>query len=255
MSTPPAPQPVEIESLLHRRTDLSTFLVHLTKNSERAGSARENLLAILSNREIQAVSSFGLAARATQGTPYEESQKVVCFTETPLEHTWMLCQPITGRSVNLSSYGIAFTKDWARERGVNPIWYIDITPGHDWLTKPIENLINQALAASTEPLSQTGNAIPDILRLTPFMEPMGEGIRSKDGTPYRKDFSWEREWRHQGDLHFPTDAIVAILAPEADHGPFVRDLNRRRRPGTTPPLLDPNWSLERMIVALAQADR
>ncbi|WP_219459996.1 abortive infection system antitoxin AbiGi family protein [Nonomuraea rhizosphaerae] len=201
------------------------------------------------------MTSFGPAAAITRSTPYEASQRAVCFTETPLEHTWMMCQPIAARSVRLSSYGVAFAKDWARRRGVNPIWYIDITPGHDWLTNPLDRLIKEAIAQlALSPIHPTSD-VPDILKLTPFMEQMGTGTRSTDGASYRKDFSWEREWRHQGDLNFTVDDVVTILAPETDHVSFVRDLSAQRSAfERTPPLLDPNWSLERMIIALAQAD-
>ena len=32
------------------------------------------------------------------------------------------------KQVNLEPFGVVFTKIWARERGVNPVWYIDATP-------------------------------------------------------------------------------------------------------------------------------
>ncbi|SDM26427.1 hypothetical protein [Nonomuraea jiangxiensis] len=255
MSYPPAHQPVAVENLLHRRSDLSTFLVHLTRDRAGGVSARESLLAILRDQQVQAVNSFGPAAPLLKGTRFEDSQRAVCFTETPLEHTWMMCQPIAGRSVRLSSFGLAFTKEWARRRGVNPIWYIDITPGHDWLTVPIDRLVQEALGEPALPFTQPNGDLPDILRLTPFMEQMGTGTRSSDGANYRKDFSWEREWRHQGDLVFSLNDVMTIFAPESDHASFARDLHARQpAQERIPPLLDPNWSLERMVIALTQTD-
>lgn len=56
------------------------------------------------------------------------TQNTVCFTETPLEHAWTMCVDIEGRSIRFNGYGLAFTKTFARLQGVNPVWYLDITP-------------------------------------------------------------------------------------------------------------------------------
>jgi hypothetical protein len=67
--------------------------------------------------------------------PAQQSQRVVCFSETPLEHVYSLVADIEGRQINLEPYGIALTKLVARRIGVNPVWYVDMTPaGHEWLT-------------------------------------------------------------------------------------------------------------------------
>ncbi|MFE0156853.1 hypothetical protein ACFWY5_57680, partial [Nonomuraea sp. NPDC059007] len=161
-------------------------------------------------------------------------------------------QPITEFHIS----DLAFTKEWGRRSGVNPIWYIDITPGHDWLTVPIQRLVQNALAAPAQPFTQPHGDLPDILRLTPFMEQMGSGVRSSDGVVYRKDFSWEREWRHCGDLAFTLSDVTAIFAPEADHDQFAADIHAiHTGDQPIPSLLDPNWSLERMIIALARPSR
>ena len=49
-----------IEELLHRRPDLSTFVVHLTRNHQ-GRSARENLLSILQDQRISARTPLGMA--------------------------------------------------------------------------------------------------------------------------------------------------------------------------------------------------
>lgn len=170
-----------IEELLHRRTDLSTFLVHFTRETDAApGSARDKLLNILRTRRLQARSAYGMATELAARFPeVAATQKVVCFTETPLEHAWMMCQEIDERRrVQFDGHGVAFTKTFARRKGVNPVWYLDMTPsGHDWLTEPIRELVGQAVADAT----WQGAAGPDpeqlagapILRLTPFVEQMG----------------------------------------------------------------------------------
>ncbi len=235
-----------IEELLHRRTDLSTFVVHFTRDSEDA-SASDNLLNILLTRRIQARSALGMAKHLAERFPeVAATQAVVCFTETPLEHAWMMCSQIDGRSIEFNGYGIAFTKAWARRRKVNPVWYLDITPGHDWLTEPIRELLDEAVRKATPPRSEPeGWALADapILRLRPFIEQMGPTLTA------RKEFWWEREWRCVGDLVFATDDIV-VFAPEDEHEAMNQRLRSARR--NLPAFVDAQWGLERMIASLTE---
>jgi hypothetical protein len=243
-----------IEELLHRRTDLSTFLVHLTRTGDDGVTARDHLLSILVDCELRRGQPMGLAAglaaqhRFDQPT-FCDSQRVVCFTETPLEHTWMMCSDIDNRQMRFEPYGLSFTKTWARVVGVNPVLYVDITPtGRDWLTNPINNIVNAAAAAG-----QFGH---DIFRITPFVETMGRLGEAEGRRP--KEFSWEREWRSADiDLTFLPARIVAVLVPEEDHQAFAADLAARLQldPALYAGLryLDPRWGLERMIAALAGA--
>ena len=76
-------------------------------------------------------------------------QRTVCFTETPLEHAWMMCRPIADRRFRFNGYGLAFTKSFARRQGANPVWYLDISQrGRDWLTGPFNRLIDAAGASA-----------------------------------------------------------------------------------------------------------
>lgn len=255
----------DIEELLHRRPDLSTFVVHFTRDQGDT-RARENLLDILTEGHLQARNVFGMASKV-QIRQVKKTQKVVCFTETPLEHAWMMCQPIRGRQVAFDGYGLAFTKTFARRNAVNPIWYLDITPGHDWLTTPVEELLDQVMRAfEDKEIDADELAQSPIFGLTPFLEQMGP---MKDPAK-RKEFWWEREWRHVGDLRFAPDEVVVAFAPEADHEElraelldhaarlstegeedydpeFARQLRRlaNRR------LVDATWGLEHMIGTLA----
>jgi hypothetical protein len=251
--------PERIEDLLQRRSDLSTFLVHLTRDSADR-TARDNLLAILLERELKAISPMGMAVDVAKDDPaFAETQKVVCFTETPLEHVWMLCEDIENRTVQLRPYGLAFTKTWARRHRANPIWYIDITPsGHEWLTNPINEMLKaaaagQAVVSSWPPntWAKTDLAHAPIARLTPFFEQMGKPAE------IRKEFWWEREWRRVGDVGFQWHEAVAVFVPENDHVAFSQLLEAGRTIRSLPALprpwrfLDPAWGLERMIAALA----
>jgi hypothetical protein len=248
----------KIEQLLHRRTDLSTFLVHLTR-SDGDVPAREQLMDILIELRLRAGEPRGMASELSKShQDVYESQRVVCFTETPLEHAWMMCEQIDGRQVKLEPYGIAVTKTWGRRNGVNPVMYIDITRGHDWLTKPIEELVKAAVAGHSVRQQWDGTwarttlADSPILKITPFFEQMG-----KPGD-IQKEFWWEREWRHVGDLTFRSPNLVVVFVPEDEHTTFISDgIARAHSQGYSVEhfpnlrLVDPRWGLERIVASLA----
>jgi len=129
-------------------------------------------------------------------------------------------------------YGIAITKKLARKNEVNPIWYVDITPGHDWLINPINDLINEAI---------NDNIFTDskISQITPFIDQMGDNRRTGGSL---KEFWWEREWRHVGNFNLPRH--VLILCPESDFSEF-ETLAKTHDPIVK--CIDPNWGLEKII--------
>jgi hypothetical protein len=188
-----------IREIIARRTDLGTFLVHLTRGDD----PRESLESMLAANRIEARSPFGSAWQKLRDADLPtESQNCVCFTETPLEHTHLLLGEILGRDIQLKPYGIAFPKKLGRRIGVNPVWYVDITPGHDWLMNPVNSLIDDAIETGEFPWSA-------IEKIAPFVEQMGHQPGG-----FTKEFWWEREWRHRGDLFLPGRVIV--LCPEAE---------------------------------------
>jgi hypothetical protein len=240
----------KIEDLLQRRNDLSTFLVHLTRDTGTE-TARANLLRILDREVVEARSVYGMGkAYEDVDSEFQNSQRVV-FTETPLEHVWMMCQDIESRSMHFSHYGLAVTKSWARRNHINPVWYLDISSrgGPDWLTQPINRLLERAYDDSVED-EEAPLADSDIAKIAPFIEQMGP-MRSGG----RKEFWWEREWRHVGHLHVPWQHIVAVFAPNNQHSRLLEQMTEGVSPKyTAPPLLDPRWGLERMIASLAHID-
>jgi hypothetical protein len=235
---------VDIGQLLRKRRDLSTFVVHFTRKRDDGIGAGKNLKGILRSETIEARSAYGPAASVLNETKSRElgSQKCVSFSETPLDHLDCLTSEITGRRVSLSPFGIAITKTTARRMGVNPVWYVDITPGHDWLMKPINQLLEEELKRrrkfSRSPLA----------KLTPFIEQMGSGL-GRSGYGYRKEFWWEREWRHPGDFRFTLPLIAMGFAPQhriKEFENFTKNLGRKL------PFVDPNWGLDKMITHLAE---
>ncbi|WP_197078130.1 hypothetical protein, partial [Gordonia sihwensis] len=106
-----------IEEMLHRRNDLSTFIVHFTKQDPAGATGLDQLKSIVTSQQLEARTAYGAAKEST----HAESQKVVCFTETPLEHTWtMLADLQEKRATRFEPFGLAFTKSYARRRGCNP---------------------------------------------------------------------------------------------------------------------------------------
>ncbi len=114
-----------IEKILVRRSDLSTFLVHLTRRNDTE-TARDCLESIITSRRLKARNPFGPTVRklTSAGLP-TDSQKCVCFTETPLEFLYLMLEEVEERRMRFEPYGIAMTKRQGRERGVNPVWYME----------------------------------------------------------------------------------------------------------------------------------
>ncbi|GAA1133122.1 abortive infection system antitoxin AbiGi family protein [Nocardioides aquiterrae] len=247
--------PKAIEELLQRRTDLSTFLVHLTRAVQDGPTALDNLKSMLTNCVIEARTPFGQARFHDPHLFLSASQKVVCFTETPLEHAWMMIEDIAqDRQVKFEGYGIAVTKTTARKMGANPVWYSDFSRwGEPWPSAAVDKLIAQAVERA-EIKAQAGSTYDEalseepIFQLTPYFEQMGP---MQGGL--RKEFWWEREWRKVGNFNMNLPSrIVAVLAPEGQHAHLKEYLQQEAPVWNGRPLLDPTWGLERMVVALAR---
>ena len=48
------------------------------------------------------------------------TQKCVCFTETPLEYVYLLCEEIENRQIRLEPYGVALPKSSVDSRESTP---------------------------------------------------------------------------------------------------------------------------------------
>lgn len=179
----------------------------------------------------------------------ERSQKVACFTETPLQFLRLMCEDIEHRANDFAPYGVAFTRTFARAEGLNPVWYIDrhYTPGvyREWLINPIWNMINSAAALDLPP-----DALAElpIFKLTPFIQTMG---RSKEGQ--RQEFWWEREWRKVGDLTFLPSKAVVVLAPDVEHAE-LRDLVKDIPGYRNMRLVDVSWGPDQIEQVLDGLD-
>lgn len=232
---------MKIEDLLSKRSDLSTFLVHLTR-SHAGVTAKERLHRIITSQRLDIGDAMGLAVSTlAAGQLNADSQRCVCFTETPLENVKFMLGAIEGRQCQFEPYGVAITKRQGRENGVNPIWYVDITPGHDWLTGPLNNLVDEALAS--------GKPFKDcpISKITPFIEQMGTGAKPEGGG-YRKEFWWEREWRSTSSVSLGWRFLV--LCPEEEFD-GLNEIVKLLDVALKVKFIDPRWSLEQIIASLA----
>jgi len=234
---------MDILDLLRKRSDLSGFVVHFTRRGSDAISPEKNLKSILKTQTIEARTPFGAATRLLESKKKRDlgSQKCVSFSETPLEHLDCFTQPVPNRSICLSPYGLAFAKMTARRMGVNPVWYVDITPGHDWLMNPINELLRKEVRRARR------FARSPLARIAPFIEQMGSGV-SRDGFGYRKEFWWEREWRYRGNFHFLLEDVTLGFAPALRIDPLEKFAAKL---GTRISFVDPKWSLDKIVAHLS----
>ena len=234
-----------IRDILHRRTDLSTFVVHLTRATDSA-SAIEVLAEIASSHVLKAGRAFGWAR--DHDDPAEQShrsQRCVCFSETPLEHINLLLGSIEpAREIVMEPYGLALPKMLARRSAINPVWYVDMSPGRDWI---LRDALDALVASTVETAKNSGRPFGDyyLARITPFIDHMG----TWPSTGGQKEFWWEREWRHVGDMVVPEPGVI-WLCPE-NKIDDLRDLSGR----PIDPWIDPRWGLERIIAHLAKIPR
>jgi hypothetical protein len=77
---------------------------------------------------------------------------------------------------------------------------------------------------------------------------MGTWRRQGEDSVNRKEFWWEREWRHRGNFSLPQRVIV--LCPYSEFKEFQPIVDNE---DWTPraALIDPHWSLEQIIASLA----
>lgn len=195
------------------RTDLSPFLVHLTRTNG-TDSARTCLEMIITEMSLMAGSSlvshasFGLAYARLQDPDLSQYFKAVCLTETPLDQIHCLLE-IENRDVNLEPYGLVFLRRPLQERGVAPVIYLNNERGDKpALIRALAEMVdqNQVLARQILPfVAVFGSLLP----------PGGEGTPRAG----RIDFLWEREWRwpaFNGNLQFSHAEVFLGLCPHED---------------------------------------
>ena len=210
--------------------DLSEYLVHFTKGSETSDGYQAMMSILASGRLRRGDAPFGLGKSVKA---LRESQRVVCFSETPLG---FLKRLVLRRK---SPFGIGFHKRFLLEKGAAPLWYLQRgTPQH----AAMMTLIKRAKT----PLDPTD----PVWNLTPFIDAPGP-------RPFDNDFRWEREWRLRADLDFHVDDVAFLFIPENRHSDawaFFHDAERENLgPAYKCPYLDGTWDPERVAAGLEAA--
>jgi hypothetical protein len=178
-------------------------------------------LDILGGMELRALNVFG-AARNDPRVNSHNPQKSVCFTEIPLQYSARIAR-------RKSAFGLGFTKFFIRDRGGQPVWYVE--KGSDQ-----EMALNALIATSPHHLSQ----------LAPFIDIRG----NHNGKRY--EFDWEREWRVNGDLRFNPQDVAFLMLPENYHDLARNFFEDARHEQTGPaylhcPYIDPFWDEAKIL--------
>jgi hypothetical protein len=123
--------------------------------------------------------------------------------------------------------------------------YVDMSraPGQ-WRDWHIKAALNELVEAARDAFPAS-----PIARLAPLIEGMGSWPNPGNGGVRMREFSWEREWRHIGDLALaPWWNKILWLCPEPEIDEFAEVVGKDR-------CVDPAWSLERVIGHLMGLER
>jgi hypothetical protein len=236
------------------RSDLSNFLIHLTKNGsyeiyedytyipghyqfkKSANLEADSSLKSILGKDVpilEARAPFGhfkfdisIYSKIRRAVPLEWL-KCVCFSETPLRELrsfYRSTQQSNQQAIKLNSYqsfGLAFFADFLRKKGAHPLFYFDSRNDH----------IYQAVDKLADPQFLTSSRT-----LLPLFEAFGPAKKSTVRTNQNEiDFRWEREWRHVGDLKFLLSDVAFGLCPEKRINEFDA-LSKGHFP-----FIDPDW--------------
>jgi len=206
-----------IDEILLFRSDLSPFLVHLTKSTDNQ-SAKEILFEILDAKELKAgmgeVSDAKYAGwtRNLDDDLKEKLFNAICFTETPLNEIHCLLE-ISSRNIHLEPYGIVFLKARLKERDVSPAIYINNEQGNkNPLIRALYSLIDD---------------YPDEAKqLLPLISVFGQKFQhpgANQPATGTVDFIWEREWRYpmvSGSFEFTEEDYFLGVCPHDEIAEF-----------------------------------
>ena len=174
------------------RGEVSMFMVHFTRNTEDRRSAKENLIDILCTRVIKPRNSKGLFY-ATEGV--SDAARTVCFSEAQFNAIKHLIGKHPGRGVELSSYGLVFSKDFLIQKGANPVFYINTYVNQERKRAILEAIKQLDIHKQKE--------------IAPYIEIFGW---TNSGSIY--DFHREREWRYPGDFEFEWRDVIFGLCDD-----------------------------------------
>lgn len=215
---------LSLEEFLDKKRDYSPLLVHLTRDGfnnlgNEIVSARKILDDfILSDKKLIAYNHYCLFKDKVDSLDDTNKNKfkVVCFTETPIDQIEVLLERVHGRNKPLSPYGLVFKKEYIRQKGGNPAFYI---AGN--LSAPLWSLYDNA----------SKDTFPDAdCKVLALINKCDEAI----------DFHWEREWRIVGDLKFDLKDIYCGLCLEEN----ISDFESKYKPVI---FISPSWGINKIL--------
>lgn len=204
------------DEFLDKKRDFSHLLVHLTRRDEEF-SAKGVLECILNEHTLRAFGYFCIFQEELKSLDpgLQNKFRVVCFTETPIDQIEVLLERVEGRTVVLEPYGLVFKKDYIRDQGGNPVFYIAGS-----LSLPLWKLYNDAIT-------------------TKFAGEENKVLALVNKCDETIDFHWEREWRIVGDLKFDLDDIYCGLCPQEEIPDFESKYGVK--------FIDPHWGINRIL--------
>jgi hypothetical protein len=188
----------EIDKILLFRNDISPFLVHLTRDTDKF--AKSNLESILDSQSLIygpvpfSDARYGLDLSFLTPAVKLNFFSAISFTETPLPEIHNLLD-IARRQTDLKPYGLVFIKSKLKSKGVSPVVYINNMNGDkDHVVRALCSLIHSDSQAAMQ-------ILPLIAIFGRYLKPVGGTYHEGD-----VDFTWEREWRFvSGDHKFKFD--------------------------------------------------
>ncbi|HLP91163.1 MAG TPA: hypothetical protein VK184_21615 [Nostocaceae cyanobacterium] len=220
------------------REDISQFVIHLTRNDqddyEDGNTAKNNFQCIMRDRKIIAVRPHCLFNKRLNTLSTEDKQKlnVACFTEVPLDQLHLLVREIPGREIKFEPYGFVFSKEFIIESGGQPAIYINSYNRTLYLREAVDEIFKIS--------HKNGRFVSKIWRILPFINAMNE----------KYDFSWEREWRINGDLEFELNDLVCVILPEDKESSLKQNLAKK---GIA--VISPGWTYEQIANELVKQQK
>lgn len=233
-----------IKDVLLFRTDISPFLVHLTRDRTGGLTAADTFRSILTANTLHCGSDalsdarFGINTTRMSNDEKRELFGAICFTETPLNEIHCFLE-IDNRSVQLGQYGLVFLKSKLQSKGVSPVLYINNESSN-------KDQVFQALCSLIQ------NHRDEAKQILPLLSVFGKKITPPGARNQQiddVDFLWEREWRYPsvlGDLTFATNDVFVGLCPDDEIDAFE---------GQYPsidfidPKVNPKWYAKKLIDA------
>jgi len=202
-----------IDDILHFRSDISPFLVHLTREHDEL-TAQQALKSIIEDRCLRC--SLSDVSDVRFGVHYSDVPDCLkkgffsasCFTETPLNEIHSLLE-IENRQKELAPYGLVFLKENLAQKGVSPVLYINN-----------KNADKDPVFAAIASLAESHPE--EALELLPLFAVYGKklkGVGAGHRSSGKNEFIWEREWRYpyvKGNLEFTKDDVFIGLCCHDD---------------------------------------